>query len=373
MREETEVVPLRPGFDNEFRGFNRNQVIEHIELLEDQIKMLTMDRDEAARLNEDQRRITDHTRRQLEETAAALERLQNSETGLPHATQRMHNMLMMADEEARTIREHARREADTIRGTANTDAAQIRAEAEEMASGLRDECNELVNDLQQQRERLEEQHAARMTELESERTALERAAKESYDETMAAAQNDANELLRQTQQRCDELEEASTRYHSQVVEDLNQRAAQLERLRKSIVESLESMTHFAESAQASVIDEPKLEGQRPQETGNGHHPADHNGNGHNGNGHSGNGHSGNGHSGNGHNRTHTGDLDIPVQQDSQHSPETVQHTKGRPAQKPHDRAADRTAHDRTGSVPGHAPRQPSSAGHGSARPGEDGR
>ena len=51
------VVPLRPGFDIQIRGFNRNQVVEHIEHLEDQLKLVTLDRNEAARLNSDLRKL----------------------------------------------------------------------------------------------------------------------------------------------------------------------------------------------------------------------------------------------------------------------------------------------------------------------------
>ncbi|MDR7301068.1 DivIVA domain-containing protein [Haloactinomyces albus] len=251
MNDET-VVPLRPGFDNEFRGFNRKQVLEHIELLEDQVKMLTTDRDEAMRLNEDQRRITDETRHQLEATTTELRRIETSETGLPHATRRMQNMLIMADEEANAIRENARRDAETIRGTASTEAEQTRSEAESKAGALRRECAELVNDLEQKRNQLEEQHTAQMAEIESQREEMRRSAHEKYEEAMSAAHRDSTELLRQTQQRCQEMEAASQAYHASAMEDIETRAAKLEDFRQRILEILRSMYEFSGTNHATI-------------------------------------------------------------------------------------------------------------------------
>lgn len=328
MREETEVIPLRPGFDNEFRGFNRNQVIEHIEMLEDQIKMLTMDRDEAARLNEDQRRITDHTRRQLEETTAALDRMQNSDTGLPHATHRMQNMLMMADDEARTIREHARREAETIRGTAQTDAAQMRTEAETMAMALRDECNTLVADMQTQREKQEQEYTTKLAEISNERRTLERSVKEAYDQTIAAAEHEAAELIRHAQQRKDEMETASLRYHEQIMHELNWRSAEMEKVRETMLESLEALGVFVGSATTSVKAMPRPDGIMRLETPVAGHGNDNPADGHPANEHAGNGHAGNGQATAAENgndqqdrdsRHHvqvSGELNIPAQVDS---------------------------------------------------------
>ncbi|RCW45170.1 cell division septum initiation protein DivIVA [Halopolyspora algeriensis] len=252
MNDET-VVPLRPGFDNEFRGFNRKQVLEHIELLEDQVKMLTTDRDEAMRLNEDQRRITDETRHRLETTMTELRRIETSETGLPHATRRMQNMLMMADEEANAIRENARRDAETIRGTASTEAEQTRNEAEARAEALRQECAELINDLEQQRAHLAEQRSQQMSEIDSQREEMHRASREKYEEAMTAAHRDATELLHQTQQRCQEMEAASEAYHASVVEDIEARATKLDEFRRRILETLGAMHEFAGTNHAVVV------------------------------------------------------------------------------------------------------------------------
>lgn len=254
MNDEA-VVPLRPGFDNEFRGFNRKQVIEHIELLEDQVKMLTTDRDEAMRLNEDQRRITDETRHQLDETTAELRRIETSETGMPQATRRMQNMLMMADEEANTIREHARRDAETIRGTASTDAEHTRHEAEARANALRQECAGLVTDLEHRREQLEKQHSSQTAEIESRREQLRRSAEAQREETMTAAHQEATELLRRTQLRCEEMESASQEYHASVLEDLEVRAAKLEQFRLRMLETLGTMSEFSESSRAMIDQE----------------------------------------------------------------------------------------------------------------------
>ncbi len=244
MNDET-VVPLRPGFDNEFRGFNRGQVLEHIELLEDQVKILVTDRDEAMRLNEDQRRITDETRRRMEEMSNELKRIESSETGLPHATRRMQNMLTMADQEASSIREHARRDAETIRGTASTDAEQIRTEAATYADSLRQECASLVNDLENRRERLDEEHATRTAHVETQREELRQSSRAAYEEAVAAGQREATDMLRKSTERCEQMESASRHYHSEILTDLKARASELENARTMLMELLDTVSGFA--------------------------------------------------------------------------------------------------------------------------------
>ncbi len=128
------VVPLRPGFDLQLRGFSRQQVIEHIELLEDQLRMVTIDRNEAVALNSDLRRLCESTRQDLDEAEQRLKRIESSDTGLPAASQRVQNMLANAEEEVQTLREQTKRQAETIRGTAETEARQLVEQAEQAAA-----------------------------------------------------------------------------------------------------------------------------------------------------------------------------------------------------------------------------------------------
>ncbi|SDQ78828.1 hypothetical protein SAMN04489718_2192 [Actinopolyspora saharensis] len=255
--EDEAIVPLRPGFDNEFRGFNRKQVLEHIELLEDQIRILVTDRDEAIRLNEDQRRITDETRRQMEETAGELKRLQNAETGQPYATARMQHMLNMAEEEATAIREHANREAETVRGVAENDAEQIRREAENRAAELRQECAELVDDLERRRQNMDEEHAARSAELEAKADQLQYVYNNTYEEALNAARKEADELLQQTRQQCAELEEGTLRKHSELMADLRSRAEQLEEMRTRLLQNVDAAANFIGQQRTVLSDQLK--------------------------------------------------------------------------------------------------------------------
>lgn len=252
--EDEAIVPLRPGFDNEFRGFNRKQVLEHIELLEDQIRILVTDRDEAIRLNEDQRRITDETRRQMEETTGELKRLQNAETGQPYATARMHHMLNMAEEEAAAIREHANREAETVRGVAENDAEQIRSEAENRAAELRKECAELVDDLERRRQHMDEEHAARSADLDAKADQLQHVYNNTYEEALNAARKEADELLQNTREQCAELEEGTLRKHSELMSDLRSRAEQLEEMRSRLLQNVDAAANFI-GQQRTVLDE----------------------------------------------------------------------------------------------------------------------
>ncbi|CAM00626.1 hypothetical protein A8924_1699 [Saccharopolyspora erythraea NRRL 2338] len=233
------VIPLRPGFDIQIRGFHRNQVIEHIELLEDQLKLVTIDRNESAQLNADLRRLCDDTRNALDQAEARLKRIGSSDTGLPAASQRVQNMLTIAEEEVQTLRDQARRQAEIIRGTAENEARELIAEAEKTARELRSECATLVASMEHRRDELRREHDQRLSELRNRERRMRQAIRDEYKKTMAAAQEEADELIAQTRKRCAQWDAESERLRLEALEEIGSKSAQLARLRSAALAALE--------------------------------------------------------------------------------------------------------------------------------------
>ncbi|MHA6802718.1 hypothetical protein [Salinifilum ghardaiensis] len=234
------VVPLRPGFDIQIRGFNRNQVIEHIEHLEDQLKLITLDRNEAVRLNGDLRKLCDETRSALDETERRLKTLEASDTGLPAASQRVHNMLANAEEEVQTLRSDAQRQAEIIRGTAENEARELITQAEENARQLRDECSSLIAEVEARRDLQRREHDQNLSELRTREQRLRQEVRNEYKRIIDAAQEEADAALGEARRRCGEWDAETERMRLEALEEIHAKHAQLEQLRHGVLATMEN-------------------------------------------------------------------------------------------------------------------------------------
>ncbi|GLZ35400.1 chromosome segregation protein [Lentzea sp. NBRC 105346] len=211
--KEQEIVPLHAGFDVVYRGFHRRQVIDHIENLEEQLRFTSMDRAEALAQSADLRKLLESTRSELDEARTRIGRLEASPVTHAGATERMHRMLRLAEDEAAELRLQADRdvadlrqrveaELTELRARAVREATEIRGEAEAEAHRLHQACasraaqlDQREVDLERRSSDLEAQHAQRATQVEEECAAA-----------MKQAQDDANRLLRETAEQCNRLE-----------------------------------------------------------------------------------------------------------------------------------------------------------------------
>lgn len=214
--KEPEIVPLHAGFDVVYRGFHRKQVIEHVENLEEQLKYACLDRDEALAQAADLRKLLEMTRHDLEDARARVERLEKSPATTAGATERLHRMLLLAEDEANELRVNAEREVRALRERAEAELAQrvrevqaridaMRAEADAHARAQREAANRRAAELEQREVGLERRRAeveahlkARAEEVDAECAAA-----------VARAQEDADRVLRETAERCRQLEAES--------------------------------------------------------------------------------------------------------------------------------------------------------------------
>ncbi|MBE9374451.1 hypothetical protein IQ251_08310 [Saccharopolyspora sp. HNM0983] len=252
MEDAEAVVPLRPGFDIQVRGFNRNQVVEHIELLEDQLRLLTIDRDEAAQLNTDLRKLCDDTRHSLDETEARLKRIESSDTGLPAASQRVQNMLSMAEEEVQTLRDQARRQADIIRGSAETESRELIGEAERAAGELRTECSELVADVESRRNQLRREHEQNASDLRNREHQMRQTIRDEYKRITEQARTESDELITETRRQCAQMDAETEQRRLDALEEIRVKQAQLEELRDAVLSSMDRARQMLDDSASNL-------------------------------------------------------------------------------------------------------------------------
>ena len=216
--KEQELVPLHAAFDVVYRGFHRRQVIEHIENLEEQLRFTSLDRAEALAQAADLRKLLEMTRRDLEEARARIERLESTSGTHAGATERMHRMLRLAEDEAAEMHLKAERECNGLRQRTDVEIAALRADAEREAAAMRSEAE---SELYASRQDCATRAAAmERRELEMERRCadLEAQHRQRADEVerecaaaVEQAQSDADRLLRETALACNSLEADSER------------------------------------------------------------------------------------------------------------------------------------------------------------------
>lgn len=214
--KEPEIIPLHADFDVVYRGFHRRQVIEQLEHLEEQLRYTSLDREEALAQAADLRKLLEITRRDLDEARARVERLELSPNTTTGAAERLHRMLVLAEDEASELRLRAEREVESLRARTDVELAEQRRAAEEEVAALRAEADAHARELREaaarraaeldqrevdvERRRVETEHhlQQRVAEVEAECTAA-----------VAQAQEDADRLLRETAEQCNRLEAES--------------------------------------------------------------------------------------------------------------------------------------------------------------------
>ncbi|MFE9745501.1 hypothetical protein ACFYOT_11395 [Saccharothrix saharensis] len=211
--KEPEIVPLHAGFDVVYRGFHRRQVIEHLENLDEQLKYMSLDRAEALAQAADLRKLLEMTRRDLDEARARVERMEMSPATTSGASERLHRMLTLAEDEANDLRLRAEHDVTALRERTEAELAERcrqveeeltaqRAENDARAADQREAANRRAAELDQREVDLERRQAeveahlrARAEEVEAECAAM-----------VAQAEQEADRVIREAAERCARLE-----------------------------------------------------------------------------------------------------------------------------------------------------------------------
>ncbi|MCC8245833.1 hypothetical protein [Saccharothrix luteola] len=214
--KESDIVPLHAGFDVVYRGFHRRQVIEHLENLDEQLKYTTLDRAEALAQAADLRKLLEMTRGDLDAARARIERLEMSPNTTSGASERLHRMLTLAEDEANDLRVRAERDTEALRERTEAELADLRRQVDEECTARRAEVEAHARDRREAADLRAADLDQREVDLERRQAEVEahlRARAEEVEAECAAAlakaEQDAEQLLREAAERCAQLEAES--------------------------------------------------------------------------------------------------------------------------------------------------------------------
>jgi hypothetical protein len=173
FQDDGDLVPLHQPFETELRGFNRRQVLEHLESLDGRIAMVAADRDTALTQVTELSKVLNHLRLESEllehlrqEADKAASRVEHIlATPMAQASARIQRIMRLAEEEAAEFKTHAETEIAVRIARADQDIADLRARADNEIMTRRArasrEAKSLLDHARQQRDQLETDSAAR--------------------------------------------------------------------------------------------------------------------------------------------------------------------------------------------------------------------
>ena len=145
QQDSDDLVPLHQPFETSLRGFDRRQVLEHLESLEGRIAMVIADRDAALAQVADLSKVLnhlrsegellEHLRQEADKAASQVEHLLASP--MAEANARIQRIMRLAEEEAAELKANAEEEITTQRALAEQESTELRAHAAQEIMKLR--------------------------------------------------------------------------------------------------------------------------------------------------------------------------------------------------------------------------------------------
>lgn len=191
------MVPLHQPFETALRGFNRQQVLDHLESLDGRVAIIAADRDAALAQVAELSRVLDHLRseaellahlrREAEKASAEVERI--VAVPMAEASARIQRILRLAEEEAAEAKAHVEAEIIASKAHADQDIAELKARADDQIAVLRAQVSREAKSLLD--------HARRQCDqLEAESAARREAAEHDARKAIAQRADSANERIR---------------------------------------------------------------------------------------------------------------------------------------------------------------------------------
>ena len=183
--EDRELVPLKPGFDVVWHGFDRAQVKQYLEDLEDEIKLISADRNAA-----------------LSQVADLTEQLRSAHSRITDLGKQVTELVELPknpddlDDRCKRMVQLAHHQAAEITARAQAAATHSWSGAEEAAAKLRSGYEKLLGELDKQRQEVRGQHSQVVDQ-----------ARTQVIEMTTAATNRRHELDKQAEQRRIQIED----------------------------------------------------------------------------------------------------------------------------------------------------------------------
>ena len=202
QQDSDDLVPLHQPFETSLRGFDRRQVLEHLESLDGRIAMVIADRDAALAQVADLSKVLDHLRsesellehlrREADKAASQVEHL--LESPMAQANARIQRIMRLAEEEAAELKANAEKEATAQRALAEQEVTELRARADQEIARLRARANSETQSLFEHTK----QHC---DQLEADSLRRQELAEQDAAQAIAQRDSEATERIRGSEMR----------------------------------------------------------------------------------------------------------------------------------------------------------------------------
>ena len=207
------MVPLHQPFETALRGFNRKQVLDHLDSIDGRVAMVAADRDAAlaqvAELSKAlnhlrlESNLLEHLRRQADEATAQVERVLTSP--MAQAGARIQRIMRLAEDEAAELTAHAKAKATELKAHAEAEAAAKLARADQDMAELRTRVEEQISGLRVQAGRearaLLEHAKGQCDQLEADSATRRAAGDAEAAQALAHRESEANRRIRDSEVR----------------------------------------------------------------------------------------------------------------------------------------------------------------------------
>ena len=176
-------MPLHEPFETALRGFNRQQVLAHLESLDGRLSMIAADRESALAQVAELSRTLDHLRKESEllehlrqEAKKANEQVKRiQQEPIVGASVRIRRIVQLAEDEIAELRARAEKEIAELRARADQEITARRkraaSEAEALLRDTTQRCRQLEGDSERRRKAAEQEIGRDIARRESEASA----------------------------------------------------------------------------------------------------------------------------------------------------------------------------------------------------------
>jgi cell division septum initiation protein DivIVA len=282
-----ELVPLRTDFDVVVRGYRRGQVRQYVRAVEEELRLLTADRDANASLAESLAAEIELLRAQNARLTRQIDDFSRDPVPPDAVPPRLRRMVELAKEEAQEITARAQAAAEHSWATAQEAAGRLRARYEDalrdmdrarremevehrnMVQQARMDALAMTTEADRRRAELDEQAARRRERVESD---FEMAMAQRRAEAMrelakqkVAAENEATRLVDEATAKATRLVDEATAKASALVGDARAEAERLvreatEEADRRVTEAAEDATRRVSAAKEKVVELRDLRG-----------------------------------------------------------------------------------------------------------------
>ncbi|GAA4660203.1 hypothetical protein [Gordonia humi] len=210
------------------RGYDRDQVTDHIRRLDAELQMMTADRDSAHASADELHDRLERTRAQVHDLQREVDTLSVPPTTVAGMSERVSRMLQLATDEAAELRANARDEADETLSVARQSAQQERsdaaAEAERTKELAQEHADSLITDAEKRAAEVDEKAEKARREAEQTLADARRRAQEIIDDAEAEGarlRGAAHSVAMNRLARSRELAGAAHDAHGQILDHLD--------------------------------------------------------------------------------------------------------------------------------------------------------